>query len=129
MSESIPSGLLYSKDHEWIKEEDGVAIIGITDYAQESLGDMVYVELPEVGSTVEKGASFAVVESVKAASEVYAPLSGEVTEVNEDLSDTPEAVNESPYKKGWIAKISLSDSSELDALMDAKAYEDFLSDE
>lgn len=128
MSESVPSGLLFSKDHEWVMEEDGVVTIGISQYAQEALGDMVYVELPEVGSTVEKGASFAVVESVKAASEVYAPVSGDVLEVNDSLSDTPEAVNDSPYQDGWIAKIKLSNAGELEALMDANAYEDFLSE-
>ncbi len=125
----IPSELHYTRDHEWIAVEDGIAIVGITDHAQEALGDLVYVELPEENSQVEQGGAFAVVESVKAASEVYAPLSGEVVEVNQLLSDTPEKINESPYEDGWIAKIKLSDEAELGKLMDAGAYETLLEDE
>lgn len=116
----------YSSDHEWIKVNGDVATIGITQHAQEALGDLVFVEVPEVGATVSKGDAFAVVESVKAASDVYAPVSGEVLEVNTALSDKPETINDSPYDKGWIAKIRLSDTSELDALMDASAYTDLL---
>ncbi|MCC7260710.1 MAG: glycine cleavage system protein GcvH [Alphaproteobacteria bacterium] len=116
----------YSSDHEWVKVGGDVATVGITQHAQEALGDLVFVEVPEVGATVSKGDAFAVVESVKAASDVYAPVSGEVVEVNTALGDKPETINDSPYDKGWIAKIRLSNVSELDALMDASAYADLL---
>ena len=116
----------YTADHEWIEAADGVATIGITDYAQDQLGDVVFVELPEVGQAVEKGAEACVVESVKAASEVYAPVSGEVTAVNAALVDNPGLVNESPFGDGWFIKIKLADPAELDDLLDEAAYKSFV---
>ena len=112
----------FTEDHEWISVDDDVATVGITKYAAEQLGDVVFVELPDVGKKVAKGDEFAVVESVKAASEVYAPVSGEITETNTVLSDTPETVNASAEGDGWFVRIKLSDASELDGLMDADAY-------
>ena len=112
----------YSEDHEWIRIEDGVATVGITDYAQEQLGDVVFVELPEAGTTLEKGGQAAVVESVKAASEVYAPLSGEVTESNSALADDPSLANSDPTGGGWFFKMTLADSGQLEGLMDEAAY-------
>ncbi len=112
----------FSKDHEWVRVEGGIATVGISAYAQEQLGDVVFVELPAVGRKVKQGDEAAVVESVKAASEVYAPVSGEVTEVNSALADTPALVNEDAEGKGWFMKIKLADPKELDALMDAAAY-------
>jgi glycine cleavage system H protein len=117
----------FTKDHEWVEDEGGVATLGITAYAAEQLGDVVFVELPAVGKTVKAGDAFAVVESVKAASDVYAPISGEVVEVNAGLPDTPETVNAMPEKDGWFARVKLSNPAELDALMDRAAYEQFLS--
>ena len=122
MSDNIPANLHYTDDHEWISVEGDIATVGITQHAQEALGDLVYVELPEAGKTVAKGDSFAVVESVKAASEVYAPLSGEITEANEALTNAPETINASPYDTGWIVKIKLSNPEETSALMDAASY-------
>lgn len=116
----------YTRDHEWIRLDGDVAVVGITDYAQEQLGDIVYVELPEPGKTVEKGGEFCVVESVKAASEVFAPISGEVTAVNGALGDQPGAVNESPEGSGWLIKIRPADKAEIDGLMDEAAYKAFL---
>lgn len=124
MSSNIPSGLKYSREHEWLRQEtDGSYTVGISDYAQHILGDMVFVDLPESGATVNAGDDCAVVESVKSASDIYAPISGEIIAVNETLSDAPELVNSSPYDEGWIFKIKASDSSELDALLDADAYQ------
>lgn len=120
------SEMRFTKDHEWARIEDGVATVGITDYAQEQLGDVVFVELPEVGKTVKQHDEAAVVESVKAASEVYAPLSGKVVEVNEALADAPETVNADPLGKGWFFKLEVSDASELDGLMDEAAYKAYL---
>jgi glycine cleavage system H protein len=117
----------FTKDHEWVEITGNEAFVGITAYAAEALGDVVFVEVPDVGKTLKKGDSFAVVESVKAASDVYAPVSGEVIEANTDLSGAPETINAVPEAGGWIAKIKLSDVSELDALMDRAAYEDYLS--
>lgn len=116
----------FTKDHEWISVEGDVGTIGITDYAQEQLGDVVFVELPEVGKTVAIGDEAGVVESVKAASEIYAPVSGEVVEVNQALADEPAKVNEAPEGAGWFVKIKLSDTSQLDALMDADAYKAYV---
>ena len=116
----------YSRDHEWIRLEGDIAVIGITDYAQEQLGDVVYVELPEVGKTLAKGAEAAVVESVKAASEVFAPVAGQVVEVNGTLADTPGVVNEQPEGAGWFMKLKLDASADLDSLMDEDAYKAFL---
>ena len=121
------SGLKYSKDHEWVRVEGDVGTVGISDYAQEQLGDVVYVELPEVGRTVAQNEEAAVVESVKAASEVYAPVSGEVVEVNQALEDDPALVNGEPTGGGWFLKLRLSAPSELDGLMDEAAYADYVS--
>lgn len=115
-----------SKEHEWVRVEGAEAVIGITDYAQETLGDVVFVELPEVGTTVALGDEIAVVESVKAASEIYAPISGEITEVNADLEADPSLVNSSPLEDGWFFKMKVGDAGELDDLMDEAAYKDFL---
>jgi len=120
---NVPEGLRYAKTHEWLKlESDGTATIGITDYAQSSLGDITYVQLPKVGAELKKGTTFGVVESVKAASDVYAPVGGTVTAVNTALDSAPETVNGDPYAAGWIMKIKLADASEAGALMDAAAY-------
>ena len=122
MSE-IPADLRYAKSHEWVKDAgDGVVVIGISDYAQESLGDITYVEMPGVGNNLAVGDVFGVVESVKAASDLYAPIGGEVIEVNEALEATPETVNQSPYGDGWIMKIKVADASVHHDLMDAAAY-------
>jgi glycine cleavage system H protein len=122
MSE-IPSDLRYSESHEWVsQDEDGVVRVGLTDHAQGQLGDLVFVELPEVGATVGQGDACAVVESVKAASDIYSPVSGEVVEVNEVLADSPETINQDAYEEGWIFRIKVNDPGELDALMDADSY-------
>ena len=120
------SGLKYSKDHEWVRVEGDIATVGISDYAQDQLGDVVYVELPEVGRNVAQNEEAAVVESVKAASEVYAPVSGEVVEVNQALEDDPALVNGDPTGEGWFLKLRLSAPGELDGLMDEAAYADFV---
>ena len=120
------SDVKYTSDHEWIRLEGDVATIGISNYAQEQLGDVVYVDLPEVGKAVSKGSEAAVVESVKAASEVYAPLSGEIVEVNAALGDAPGQINEDAEGNGWFMKIKLSDPGELDGLMDADDYATFV---
>ena len=120
---NIPSNLKYTQSHEWVRDEgDGTVSIGITDHAQELLGDLVFVELPEVGTSFDAGDECAVVESVKAASDVYSPLGGEVTEANELLADAPETINGDAYEEGWIFKLKLSDADELEGLMDAEAY-------
>ena len=122
MSE-IPSELKYTKSHEWVREEeDGSIAMGITDHAQELLGDLVFVELPEVGAEIGAGSECAVVESVKAASDVYSPLSGEVVEVNEALADAPETINQDAYEDGWIFRLRMADPDELEALLDADGY-------
>jgi glycine cleavage system H protein len=122
MSE-IPGDLKFQKSHEWVRvEQDGTVTVGISDHAQGALGDLVYVELPEVGSSVQAGNGVAVVESVKAASDIYAPVSGEITEVNTVLSDKPETINEDAFGDGWIFKLKLSDKSELDGLLTADEY-------
>ncbi len=126
----IPSELKYSKEHEWVRVDDeGHAIIGITDHAQELLGDMVYVELPEVGTNVAVEDETGVVESVKAASDVYAPVSGEIIEVNEDLVDEPESINSDPYEAGWLYKIELANESDLEELLTADEYADLIADD
>ncbi|MGH6958355.1 MAG: glycine cleavage system protein GcvH [Caulobacteraceae bacterium] len=117
----------FTKDHEWVDATGDTARVGVTAYAAEQLGDVVFVELPSLGKTVKAGDAFAVVESVKAASDVYAPISGQVIEVNEGLPDAPETVNAMPEKDGWFATLKLSDPAELDGLMDRAAYEQFLS--
>lgn len=116
----------YSKDHEWVRREGDAAVVGITDYAQNQLGDVVYVELPAIGRKVEQGGEVAVVESVKAASEVYAPVSGEVVAANELLSGEPGRVNAEPMGEGWFFKVKLSDPKQLDALMDEAAYKKYI---
>lgn len=121
-----PEELKYSSTHEWVKMEDHLATVGITDHAQSELGDVVYVELPDVGTTVEKGDVFGSIESVKTVSDLIAPVSGEVVQVNEELQKMPELVNESPYEAGWLIIISASDPSELDDLMSAEEYESFI---
>jgi glycine cleavage system H protein len=120
------SELKYTQDHEWIRVDGDVAVVGISNYAQEQLGDIVFVELPELGRQVEKGKEAAVVESVKAASEIYAPVTGEVTAVNDALTEDPAKVNADAEGDGWFLKIKLGDPSELDSLMDADAYEKYL---
>ena len=119
------SDLKYTKDHEWVRVEGDAAIIGISDFAQEQLGDVVFVELPAIGKRFKQGDEAAVIESVKAASEVYAPVGGEVVEINLPLGDNPGLVNEAPTGEGWFLKIRISDASELDALMDEDAYQKF----
>jgi glycine cleavage system H protein len=119
------SDLKFSKEHEWVRLEGDIATVGISHFAQEQLGDVVFVELPDVGKQVVKDGDAAVVESVKAASEVYAPVSGVIVEVNGELEDDPELVNKSPTGEGWFMKIRLSDASELDVMMDEAAYNDF----
>lgn len=115
--------LKFTESHEWVKDNgDGTVTIGISEHAQEMLGDVVFVELPEIESEIEAGESFSLVESVKAASDIYTPITGEIVEVNEELSDSPELINEEPYEGGWIAKIKMSDPSELDDLTDAEEY-------
>lgn len=116
----------FTKDHEWVAVEGDTALVGITAYAANALGDVVFVEVPEVGKSVKQGDGFAVVESVKAASDVYAPVSGEVVEANTELSNSPDVVNAAPEGSGWIARIKLDNASELDALMDRTAYEAYL---
>lgn len=126
---NVPSELKYTKSHEWVRVEgDGTAVIGITDHAQAALGDLVFVETPEVGATLAVGDACAVVESVKAASDVYSPVAGEVTEANEGLADAPEAVNQDPYGEGWIMRLKLDDPSAVDGLMSAADYESGLED-
>ncbi|MDF2607516.1 MAG: glycine cleavage system protein [Bacillales bacterium] len=120
---SIPSNLLYSKDHEWVRTEDNKIVVGITAFAQDELGDIVFVELPEVGQSITANESFGSVESVKTVSDLIAPISGTVLEINEELSDQPELVNESPYEKAWMIVIEPSDLSELESLLNAEQYE------
>jgi glycine cleavage system H protein len=124
-----PENNLYSKDHEWILVKDNVGTIGVTDYAQHELGDVVYVDLPEVGDTFEAGEPFGSVESVKAVSEVFCPVGGEVIEVNAILEENPELVNESPHQKAWMIKIRLSNPEELKELLSAEEYEEYLQEQ
>jgi glycine cleavage system H protein len=119
---SYPDDLRYSKEHEWVRVQDSRATIGITSFAADELGDIVFVELPEVGATLSQFAPFGVVESVKAVSDLFAPIAGEVLEVNDALRDAPELLNSDPFGEGWIARIALADPAELDVLMDADAY-------
>ncbi|MCM2971312.1 glycine cleavage system protein GcvH [Larsenimonas suaedae] len=126
----IPENLKYSDSHEWILDHnDGTVTLGITDHAQDALGDVVFVELPELGQALVSGEEFGVIESVKAASDLYAPLSGEVVAINESLEDAPESINESPYEDAWLIKVQLEDSSELEKLLDATAYQQLLEQE
>lgn len=126
----VPADLKFTRTHEWVRvEDDGIVTVGISEHAQELLGDMVYVEVPEVGAEVDAEQACAVVESVKAASDVYSPVTGEVIEVNEDLADSPEIVNNDSYEAGWIMRIRLDKPEELDQLLDADAYEEFIAAE
>jgi glycine cleavage system H protein len=125
----FPEELKYTEEHEWVLVEGDLAVIGITDFAQDALGDVVFVELPAVGTEVTTGKAFGVVESVKAVSDVYAPVSGTVEEINEELPDAPEIINTSPYGDGWMIKIRMSDPGELDGLMDVAAYQAHLAEE
>jgi glycine cleavage system H protein len=127
---NIPSELRYASTHEWVRPEgDGTFTIGISEHAQELLGDMVFIELPDVGAEVSAGDDVAVAESVKAASDVYAPISGEVVSTNEELEDTPELVNSDPYGDGWLFRIKADDVAEIEALLDAEGYENSIDDE
>jgi glycine cleavage system H protein len=125
MMANIPDDLHYSKDHEWVRVEGNVAVVGITDYAQDSLGDVVYVELPKPGDTFAANESFGSVESVKAVSEVFCPVSGDIAGVNESLNDSPEKVNEDPYGEGWMIRVTMSNPGEVDSMLTAAEYEDF----
>ena len=125
----FPEELKYTEEHEWVLVEDDTATIGITDFAQDQLGDVVFVELPDVGTRVEAGKAFGVVESVKAVSDIYAPVSGEVVEINEALPDTPELINTSPYEDGWMIKIQVSDPDQLEELLSADDYQAFIQEE
>src|SRR6185295_18037109 len=122
---NIPEDLHYSKDHEWVRVDGNIAIVGITDYAQDSLGDVVYVELPKAGEKFAANESFGSVESVKAVSEVFSPVSGEIAEANDSLTDEPEKVNTDPYGDGWMIRVKMSAAGEVDSLLTAAEYEDF----
>jgi glycine cleavage system H protein len=126
---NVPEGLHYSKDHEWLKVEGDTATVGITDHAQSSLGDVVYVELPKVGDSFGAHDTFGSVESVKAVSELFLPVAGEVTAVNEALNDEPEKVNSDPYGDGWMVRVRLSNAGEVDGLLNAAEYEDYIKSE
>jgi glycine cleavage system H protein len=126
MDMELPEGLRYSEEHEWLRREENAAVIGITEFAQDQLGDVVYVELPREGDVLEAGQPFGVVESVKAASDLYAPVSGTVVAVNDSLEDEPERVNSSPYADGWMIRLEPVSDADVAALMDAQGYSDFL---
>lgn len=125
----VPQGLYFTKSHEWVKVEGDTATIGVSDYAQSELGDITYLELPEPGSQVSRGEPLGVIESVKAASDIYSPLTGEVVEANAEVTDAPDLVNSSPYDQAWLIKVKVSDTAELDALMDSPAYETFMAEQ
>jgi glycine cleavage system H protein len=125
----FPDDLRYTREHEWARKKGRNVAVGITEFAQEQLGDVVYLELPDVGDPVKKGESFGVVESTKAVSELFAPVSGKVVEVNDPLADAPQTINEDPYEEGWMVVIEPSDPAELDALMDARAYQAFVEEQ
>ena len=125
----IAQGLHYAKTHEWVKLDGDVATIGVSDFAQSELGDITYIELPEPGTTITQGEPLGVIESVKAASDIFAPVSGEVVEVNQDAINVPDVVNSSPYDKAWLVKVRLSNPGEIDNLMDAAAYETFVAEQ
>jgi glycine cleavage system H protein len=126
---TFPEDLRYTREHEWARKKGTALVVGITDFAQDQLGDVVFVELPAVGDVVKKGESFGVVESTKAVSELFAPVSGKVVEVNDPLTDSPETINEDPYEEGWMIAIQPSDPKELDELMDAAAYRAFVEEQ
>jgi len=123
---NVPENLKFTKDHEWIKVEGSEAFVGITDYAQSELGEIVYVELPAIGGTIEKETVFGTVEAVKAVSDLFMPVSGEVLSINAELEDKPELINEDPYEGGWMMRVALLDASELDSLMNAEQYAAFI---
>ncbi len=123
---NFPDDLRYTREHEWARRKGKNVVVGVTEYAQDQLGDVVYLELPDVGDEVKKGDSFGVVESTKAVAELFSPVTGKVVEVNDPLKDSPETVNEDPYEEGWMVVVEPADPGELDALMDAKAYQAFL---
>ena len=125
---SYPSDYRYTKEHEWVRAEGDAATVGITDYAQHELGDVVYVEMPKPGTKLTAGQSFGTVESVKAVSDIYAPVAGEVTEVNAALADTPEMINKDPHGKAWLVKLKLANAAEVSKLMNAAAYEAYIAD-
>ena len=125
----IPTNLKYSKEHEWIQVEGNLATLGITDYAQEELGDIVNLELPDEGDEIAKDEPLGAVESVKASSEIFSPISGKVVEINEPLMNSPETINEDPYDEGWMVRIELSNVSELDGLMSAAEYDSYIKEE
>ena len=126
---SVKEDLYYSEDHEWVREEEECLVIGVTDFAQEELGDIVFVELPEVDEEFDKGDSFGVLESVKAVSDTFIPVSGRVIEVNDNLLDNPELINDDPYGDGWLIKVDPADDSELDELLSAEEYAEFIEEE
>lgn len=123
---SVPNGLQYTKEHEWVLMEDNIATIGITDFAQESLGDVTYIQLPKEGEVISKNDPFGVVESVKAVSDLYAPVSGRVIEVNQPLLEAPELVNQDPYTDGWMLKVEVKELSDIEDLMEARDYKDYI---
>ena len=123
---NLPEDIRYAEDHEWVRSAEGKAVVGISDYAQDQLGDIVFVELPEVGAALSKGEAFGTVESVKAVSELYMPMGGTILAINSELEESPELVNDQPYGKGWMIEVQPSDSKEIDALMDQKAYLEML---
>jgi glycine cleavage system H protein len=125
---SAPGNLKYTKTHEWVSIDDDVVTIGLADYAQQELGDITYLELPDIGDSIGAGESFGVVESVKAASDIYSPFDGEVVERNEQAVDAPEVINASPYGDAWLIKVRISDPAQVEALMDASAYDEFAAD-
>jgi glycine cleavage system H protein len=129
MTMKLDTNARYAESHEWVRQDGGEIVCGISDHAQDSLSDVVYVELPDVGDAFEKGESFGVVESVKAASDLYMPMGGEITAINEELEDAPEVINQDPYGDGWLIRFSPSDPSEFDDLMDGDAYEAFVAEE
>ncbi len=124
-----PDDLKYSEEHQWVQVEDGIALIGISDFAQEQLGEIVFLELPEVGDQLQSGKPYGVVESAKTVSDLYAPVTGDVIEINDELPDSPEIINGSPYEDGWLIKVKLVDPAELDDLLDAASYEEMIEDE
>lgn len=125
---NLPDDLLYSKEHEWVRVKGKTALIGITDFAQSELGDIVYVDLPKVGSTIEADVPFGSVESVKTVSELYAPINGKVVAVNEALEESPEDINDSPYEDGWMIEVEIADKAELERLLSAEQYKETIED-
>lgn len=126
---NFPQDLKYDKEHEWVRVQGDSAVVGISDFAQDQLGEVVYVDLPEAGSEIVAGETFGEIESVKSVSDLFAPVSGTVAEVNANLGDAPETINEDPYGEGWLVKVTMSDASEVDALMPAPEYETFVAGE